>query len=230
MDKDLVFQINQYILLPVSYNSSGEVSIDTAFIEKAKNQKGNPRLVLRAYYNPHFLGSPVFRRVDEKNPRGLRVFIPEMSTDWTVVQLKSISEKAAYGKPVNLEKGLIISYALKCRELYSKALTYIPKDATIKVQDLKLPSFEKWMENKEGYISMYERAKKENSEVIIKGLKLQIKSLKDRISKLNDKHCKHLEHIKIKTRVLKSDLEALEVTDEEVYNDIKAILEIIEEE
>lgn len=226
--RKLTFMVGQYVLSPVSYNSSGEVNIDTPFIEEAQNQKGNPRQVLRAYFNPNFLGSPVFRRVDESQTRGLRVFIPKVSTEWTVVQIKSVSEKASYGKPVNLEKGLLISYAVKCRELYSKALQFIEEVKTIKVQNLELPSFEQWIQNKEGYISSYEREKKSTSEILVKASRLEIKELKNRMFSITDKHSKHINNIKRKAELLYSDIKALEIKDEEVENDYEKLLKAID--
>lgn len=218
-------EINEgdYILPPLVYNSENKAKIEKPLIEETVNRQKKIRLTLRAYFSNRFLGSPVLKKFDD-TPKGVKVFIPKVNEDWTAVQIAKIYERAIYGIPVVLEKGLIISYFEFCRELHTRSLTFNNKEKTIKPSKLILPKFEDWLGTKEGYRSIIEREKSESIVKENEKLTLEVDELKDSLTEFKIKEI-IVNRIKLKYDALMQSAKKLELQDDSFIDDLVSIEE-----
>jgi hypothetical protein len=226
MSESIILSKGQYILCPLSYKIDGIVKVETPFFTESEFQKGKPRLTLKAYLNINFLGSPVFRKESDKetgNVSGVVVFIPKVPYEWSVVQIQSVFERSAFGIPVNLDEGLLLSYGEFCREKFNNNLFFNEEKKVIQAKDINLPSFEEWMTTKEGYISSIEREKRKNIRIELQEKDKEIENLSSKIKAIKEGFDKKMETVREALLVLKSDLKSLEIEDEEIKVDLKKL-------
>lgn len=221
-----VLEPKMYILKPVNYNSSGDIDVAEVNEELTENQKGVKRLVLRAYQNPNYLGSPVFRRKTEE-AIGIKVFVPTVK-NWTVVQIIDVYEKAAFGVPVDLEKGLLISYFEYCRSDFNDSLVYDEENKTIASRVNNLISFEEWFKiGKPGYVSMVQRDNNKMKKIAV--IEEEKNKLKEELNNLKTKTFLATDSIKQAIEELKTDLNKIldGKNDDQIETDIDKIMSFL---